>query len=301
MRRRVQNRLGHDGNPGGVRHSGKLQLDDSVAYVERQFHTYLSEARRRYPDFTLVGTRVLEVGPGDTDATAVLFAAAGASEVVAIDRFRPQRDDAVNDAVCRAVFERFAADPAVDDAPEIDYETARSRVSYRHGVALETADADTFGRFDVIVSSAVLEHVYDLRESLAAMRRLHAPGGVIVHDVDLTEHGLYAKHGHHPLTHLTIPERLYRFIVQPSGAPNRVGAPGYRRHLAELDYDADVHVTRRLYRGGVDGADDVKVIRDEAIDPSLTGIRPQLQSGFAAYSDDDLNAASILIVGHARS
>ena len=78
---------------------------------------------------------------------------------------------------------------------------------------------------DVIISRAVLEHVFDLDTAFGAMHRLLKPGGRMAHKVDLRDHGLFTDGGQNALEFLTVSDRL-----TPGWARNRRGYPtaGFR-------------------------------------------------------------------------
>lgn len=286
-------------NDSGRRHNGKLDLEESLEVIDRQFSRYIEGlkvlAGHNRP--SVEGKRILEVGPGDASAVAALFAAAGAEEVISLDRFEPTRDTDLDDRICASVIDRFDAEAAgLDAPPSAPWPELRNRISYLPGVPLETApQRDGLGQFDLIISCAVLEHVYDLDASFVAMDRLLRPGGQMVHIVDLRDHGLYSESGHHPLTHLTLPANLYRFISQPAGAPNRMLAPSYRTQLEQLGYDAQITTTHLLFD---DGRTDpsLKRYHDGTVDELLAPIRGRLHDDFSALPDDDLNAAGIRVL-----
>ncbi len=61
------------------------------------------------------------------------------------------------------------------------------------------------GSFDVILSRAVLEHVYDLGSAWRSMDTLLAADGIMLHKVDFQNHGMYGSL--HPLRFLGVPDR----------------------------------------------------------------------------------------------
>jgi hypothetical protein len=66
----------------------------------------------------------------------------------------------------------------------------------------------------------------------------------MVHQVDFSDLGLFSGHGAHPLTFLTVPDRLYRAMGSQLGLSNRVLPGGYRDTLARLGYEVQVKVTK---------------------------------------------------------
>jgi hypothetical protein len=103
--------------------------------------------------------------------------------------------------------------------------------------------------FDLVVSRAVLEEIYDPAPELAAADTLLAPGGRVLHKVDLTDYGMFSDAGMHPLTFLTIPERLYRRMASDSGLPNRKRMGYYKDQVDALGYASRTLVTGLLGQG----------------------------------------------------
>jgi hypothetical protein len=146
----------------------------------------------------------------------------------------------------------------------------------------------------------VLEHLYDLDAAFSAMDSLLRPGGLMLHKVDFRDHGMFTDGGMHPLTFLTVPERLYRAMSRHSGRPNRRLADWYRAKLDELGYEWRVLVTLPV------GGDELVPYREsfergprslELVDE----IRPRLQSRFRELSDVDLATAGIFLVARKPS
>ncbi|EKV26045.1 hypothetical protein C882_3332 [Caenispirillum salinarum AK4] len=125
--------------------------------------TFANEAETYAPlllEHLRPGARVLEVGSGlgflanwlsarDVDLTA-LEPAAGAFDV----------------------FDALAKDIAERSGP---------KQPRRLAMTAEELDPDTHGRFDLIYSFNVLEHIADLDAAVAAMARVLAPGGTMLH------------------------------------------------------------------------------------------------------------------------
>ena len=81
----------------------------------------------------------------------------------------------------------------IDTAPTSRFELASKH--YPHG------------SFQVIVSRAVLEHVFDVPAAWSSMDALLAPGGSMLHKVDFRNHGLYSSR--HPLAYMKVPPSLW--------------------------------------------------------------------------------------------
>ena len=286
--RRVSLRFGRQ-TPNGARHIG-LDVGHSVRYIEDVYRDYL-----RYGGLTaadLEGARVLEVGPGDNLGVGLRFLADGAAEFVGVDRFRAHRYDDQQQAIYEAV--REALDPAARERASVE------RLERVEGVPAERAAEALRGRqFDLIISRAVLEHVYDTDATFDAMDALLAPGGRMLHKVDLRDHGMFTGGGLHPLEFLTVGPATYRRMTFYSGKPNRRLASWYRQKLAALGYDARFLVTHLVGASGdVDphvespadapGIDEARRLAEE--------IRPRLLPGYSGLHADDLAVSGIFVI-----
>lgn len=229
----------------GLRHWGRRadsfsgSLDGVPAdYSRRVFENYLR--RGGIESASLRGMSVLELGPGASLGVAELFAEAGASRVVALDKFR------------------------------YTHVRVPDRVVVRHGYGIESASIEE-GGFDLIVSNAVLEESPDLPRGFTAMRRALRPGGRMLHQIDLSDYGIFSRHGFHPLEFLTVPDAVYRAMTGLSGGPNRWLVDTYRRFVDGIE------VTHRY----------------ENLDAET--IRPRLLERYRALPPEDLAVRGIFV------
>jgi hypothetical protein len=100
--------------------------------------------------------------------------------------------------------------------------------------------------FDLIVSKAVLEEVYDLDAAFDGIDHVLRPGGYQIHKIDLRDYGTFTRHGHHPLEFLTVPDGIYRYMAESTGLPNRRLVDYYRAKAAALGYTARILTTLSL-------------------------------------------------------
>jgi SAM-dependent methyltransferase len=192
-RRRVE-RFGPDGGdltrPITLRRpdAGPARVRADVADALRRSRSALDHARRLLP--SLAGRTVLEVGPGINCGAALVLAAHGARPVV-LDRFLAPWDLAYHPAFYAALADELARQDtsadvrplrAVAEAGGYPPDVLRRVEAPLEEVLLE---ADSV---DVVLSNAVLEHLYDLPRALAALCRITRPGGVGLHQVDHRDH-----------------------------------------------------------------------------------------------------------------
>lgn len=280
-----------------------LSVAESLAYIDSVFQDYLTYGGLSCQD--LRGMRVLELGPGDNCGVALRFLACGAERLVCLDKFVTRRDETQQRRIYAALLGRMAPDAraALDEAIDLGGRVRFDERRLRHfeGVAVEeAAELLESAGFDLIVSRAVLEHVYDPDAAFEAMDELLAPGGLILHKVDFRDHGMFTGGGMHPLTFLTVPDTLYRWMARHSGRPNRRLADWYRGTLDVLGYDPRFRVTHVVGR-----SEEIVPHADRlALDPEhdrrtleqVESIRPRLRPQFRGLSDTDLATAGVFIV-----
>ena len=240
--------------------SAGVGVDEAVAYARSSYRSLFE--RGGLTTAELRGARVLELGPGDNLGLALQLADDGAKQVVCVDRFEVGFDAAKRDAIHAAV---------VDGVPPL------GRVRLLSGVPVEAAAEALSGeRFELVVSIATLEYLEDHDAGFDAMDELLAPGGRMLHQVDLTDHGLLSGAGHDPLRWLTVGDRTYRAMTSNVPAPNRRLVDEYRRALDRLQYEYSIEVTQRL-----------------EVDPEPT--RSRLLPRYRALSSADLLSGSIFV------
>jgi SAM-dependent methyltransferase len=270
-------------------------VSEAVAYIDSAFNSLLRWAGLE----SVEGLRLLELGPGDNLGLALRFLAAGAASVVCLDRFEVQQDEGHQRAIYRALLETLTP---VEQARIHDLvqngEGERLRVI--RGIGIEESDGHLGPEsFDLIYSIAVMEHVYDSDDALAAMDRLLAPGGLLAHQIDLRDHGVFTQGGLHPLTFLTVPDWAYDRMERNRGGPNRRLVDYYRSRMRDLGYEY------RLLIGRIVGADrdlqpykerlEYGVDYDETALELVRRVRPKLIPRFRALSDEDLLAAGAFL------
>lgn len=288
----------------GSTHSRK-GIGESLAYIDEQFRDYLT-----YGQLTpgqLRGKRILELGFGDNVGVALKFLAAGATRVVCVDKFYSKRDVGREREIYAALRENLTSDEQqrFDEAVEItdDIQFDQSKLDCINGLDLEAATDQLQAQqqvFDLIISRAVIEEIYEPAGVFAAADRLLAPGGLMLHKIDLSDYGIFSDGGMHPLTFLTIPESVYRLMASDSGIPNRKLINSYRRQMRELGYDAKFFVTNVVGHGPL-------VPHQESVDLNsacattardvINEIRMRLVADYKKMSDEELMVRGIFLVG----
>lgn len=280
----------------------------SIAYINTQFDDYLT-----YSGLTasaLGGKRIFELGFGDNIGVALKFIAAGASQVVCLDKFYSKRDPEHQRVIYRALRETLAGDEQrrrFDEAIDLDAgaEINPDKIVCIYGTdvenAAELADAEPF---DLVVSRGAIQDIYAPDAAFEAMDRMLAPGGYMLHKVDLSDQGMFRENGMNPLTYLTISEPVYRLMAIDSGRPNRKLRGYYRQVMERLGYDTKILVTDIIGVGlpGTGNLHPHKEQIEQGTDypPStlelVRRVRPRLAPQFKDLPDEELIIDGIFIV-----
>ena len=278
-------------------------LEKSVSYIERVYQEYLEYSG--LDAHTFRGSRILEVGPGDNFGVALKFlAVAGAAKVVCLDKFYSERNVDQQTRIYQELRKQLTPDQAkvFDDCIKLDngIDLNPERLPYIYGHGIEEADQILEpGSFDFILSRAVIHNVYNIDRGFEAMDRLLAPGGYMLHKIDLSDENMFSSRGMHPLTFLTIPERVYHLMASDSGKPNRQLIGDYREQLLKRGYDVKILVSAILAEGplvphkenierGVDYSEKTMNLINE--------IRPKLAAPFRNRTDAELATTGIFLI-----
>ena len=288
--RRARGDLGTD---SGTQTHG-LAIEEALAYVDEVYEDY-----RRYGEIERFHGRVAEVGPGDNCGLALRLLADGCEAVDLVDRFFCARAPGQN----RGLYERLVArserlQERLQGATLGD-ESSFEGIVWRYGEAAASERYfRTSPRYDFILSRAVLEHVSDPILSIEQMAQALAPGGMLLHKVDLRDHGMFSDR-FHELKFLEVPDPIYEAMVRGSGRPNRVLVDRYRAALEGLPgLQTQLRITRLAGVGDV-----IPHLPWERIDAALRARsldfvrrhRPRFARSFARLSDEDLCVAGIFV------
>ncbi|MBM3667026.1 MAG: class I SAM-dependent methyltransferase [Actinobacteria bacterium] len=234
----------------GARNRG-FSLEQSLACVDWVFADY---ERRGLDAERIHGARILELGPGDTLGVALRLIGAGARQVVCLDRFATVRDPEQQRRIHRALSEsrprseRERLGRAL--SPDGALAEGQDALVLIEGTGVERAQEAVAGRFDAIISRAVLGHLWDLAPAFEQMDRLLEPGGAMLHKIDLSDHGLFERSGRGPLELLTVSDRVWDAMRRHTGLTNRCLSDSYREHASALGYSAELHPTRLIGDAG---------------------------------------------------
>jgi SAM-dependent methyltransferase len=171
----------------------------AVEYAKDVFLAYERMFRER--GIPMRGRAYLEIGPGRDLGLQLLMVDRGAIVTVA-DRFLSQWDEDYHPAFYQALLSRVGGSPSV--------ERVLRQSRYEGVIGLVSAPAEDLraipnSTFDIVVSNAVLEHLYDLRAAVTEMHRVSKAGALHTHQVDFRDHRDFAR----PLEYLLLSRRKF--------------------------------------------------------------------------------------------
>lgn len=300
--------LGNASSFSGSTHN-RLRVEQSVAYINRMYDDFVAHGHLTPADWQ--GKRVIELGPGDNVGVMLRFLASGAAEARCIDKFYSLHDPeherriylALRDGLPEAQRERF--DKAVDLSSGVRFNP--ELLSYVTGKGAQDADEAFPGeQFDLVLSRGVLQEVFEIDRAFAAMDALLAPGGRMVHKIDLRDYGMFSSIGLHPREFLTIPDGVYRMMAYDTDKPNRRMMDYYRDKMKELGYDARLLIASIVRLEGYGSIDvefdpprEVLHFGEDYGEPHrrlVEEIRPRLAPRFRQLSEQDLLVGACFLV-----
>lgn len=213
----------------------------------------------------LAGKTVLELGPGDSVATALIARAHGARAILVDAGPFARPDVAAYRPLADALRASGLAPPLLDDVITLDDLLAACDASYlTQGLASLRGIADASG--DLVFSQAVLEHVrkHEFLETQRELARVLKPEGVCSHRVDLRDH---LGGG---LNNLRFSDRVWEssFFVRAGFYTNRIGFDGMLRAFDQADFLTQVTDVRRWDKLPIDRrhlADEFRLLPDDVL------------------------------------
>lgn len=194
---------------------------EQMEFSDEEFSRYLS------------GKTVLEYGPGDILGVALLVYAHGADKVECVDRFPLSKLSNKNVDVYFRILNSLDQNKR-ERASEAFKEKGNPRsgfnpdaISYK---VTRNGLAEARNEYDLVISRAVLEHVNSLEETILDIGQCMKSGGISLHQVDLSSHGLDRDT---KFDFLTWPAIAYRLMYSHKGFPNRRRVDKYRELAAQ--------------------------------------------------------------------
>ena len=217
------------------RGSQEESVEQAVNYFKTCFFDYFDilGINKDCIESYLLGKRILEYGPGDLPGVGLLMLAYGAESVICVDRFSLCSFSSKNIEILKNILDdlpnkmRLRAESCFVEHGNVTAGFDDQRLRYLvHPFGLSGLKQVA----DLIISRAVLEHVNDLTATFADMFHALRHGGMAVHEVDLSSHGL---HRQNPLDFLTWPQCLWTWMYSHKGCVNRWRVDRYREAIRE--------------------------------------------------------------------
>jgi SAM-dependent methyltransferase len=313
---RLRYALGYGGGLTGLTHQS-WTARESVQYIDRVVSDYLVYGGLDAQ--VLRNSKILELGPGDNLGVALRFLTLGARQVVCLDKFQypppegseRQRNIYLELRASLAEEQRARYDQAVDLSHGVVFNPERLRCVYGSGA--EDCDRALAGeRYDLIISRAVLHEIFAIDRAFAALDRLLAADGRMVHKIDLRDYGMFTELDMHPREFLTVSDRVYTQMVKGRAQPNRRMMNYYRDKMRDLGYDGTLYICCLVERHNHPGAPEREILPHK---PSLTygvdytdadvamaaEIRPRLRATFQHLTDEELLTGGLMLVGVKRT
>jgi hypothetical protein len=249
-------------------------LKEAVEYAEFIFSTYDRLFDER--GLSVKGRAYLEIGPGRNFGPQLLMVDRGAMVTVA-DRFLPRWDQEYHPIFYRALLARVGPSPSI--------ERVLSQSAYDGVIDLVSAPAEDLraipdNTFDVVMSTAVLEHLYDLSAAAREMRRVSKGGAIHMHQIDFRDHRDFDR----PLEHLLLSRLEFARLADRND--HEFGCQ--TRHL---------ELVRIFEQTGYSGEDiDINMkVEDAYLDDFIPRLRHSWSSPYRRWNRDDLRAISALL------
>lgn len=287
----------------------RISVEASAGYAQQVFADFLQYGELGPAE--IEGRTVLELGPGDNVGVLLQFIAHGATRAWACDKFYSSHDREHEKKIYLVIRQGLTPeqqrrfDDAVDLSGELRFN--EEKISYAYGVGAQ--DADTLvppGSIDILLSRGVLQEVFEIDRAFAGIDRLTAPGGHMIHKVDLRDYGMFSKIGFHPREFLTISDSVYRLMAYDTDKPNRRMLDYYRAKMKELGYQHKAYVTSVIdlqgYRAIQTEIVPHKLALTEGVDydgahkQAIEEIRLRLAERFRSLTDEELLAAAVFLV-----
>ena len=286
-------KIGIINTESGTVHSS-LSMQESLDYINEVFTDY-----KQYSGITKFHGRVAEIGPGDSCGVGLLFLADGCSSIDLVDRFYSRRDSKAHAQIYRILLESQANLTVFSKQADLNNENTFPGINRYYGP--EAAAECFFSNhkcYDFIVSRAVFEHLYDPLTALTKMAEALKPEGMLLHEVDMRDHGMFSRY-FHELKYLEVSDWLYPLMTSASGRPNRILLHLYKQCMEKLDLESRFLVTRLAGVGDINPhriySEIPLHLRQQAIN-YVQSVRHNFATSFHDVSDEDLSVAGLFIV-----
>ncbi len=170
----------------------------------------------------------------------------------------------------------FSHEPYVNLNKKIDEKMyAKSRVKYpelnkENVIRIDKLSSIPDASVDFIISSSVLEHVYDFSALTAELKRIIAPNGIMIHQVDYRDH--YFKYPYH---FLLFSKKIWSKYLSPKSLP-RWRISDHIKNFRQVGFEASV-------------------FQKNSLETEFDKIKHRIHPEFSNYSEDSLKTAYAII------
>jgi hypothetical protein len=286
---RIKYRFNLISTESGTRHK-EQSLEKSCKYIYEVFNDY-----KNISGLSAFYGKVAEVGTGDSDGVGLMFLLDGCKEVDLIDRFFSVRDKEYQNYILKSLIKKSQT----GSCSSVSLQDLKKNLNRFYG---PSAAAETFfskhSGYNFIVSRAVFEHLYNPILALSLMIESSAQGGVLIHKVDLRDHGLFSIN-FHELKFLQPSKFIYKQMTKGSGRPNRVLLNQYVSFLEKSNLKFKIFITRLVGVGEIvppmPWEKINKIEKGIAID-AVRSFRQYMSSEFSNVLDEDLAVSGFFMV-----
>lgn len=227
----------------------QFNVDRWVDYINEVYTDYFENSGLNLD--TIKGKRILEVGPGENLGVALKLLSAGALQVVCVDKFSSLIEKKKQLEIYKKIYSQMSKgeQEKFQDAIRIkedEFTLNENRLIYLNRSIEELNSIYPEPCFDIIISRAVLEHVFSIDSAMETMDSLLKKGGYMLHEVDFQDHGIFTGYGLHPLTFLSIKNTTWLKMASNIGAPNRMLSGYYQSFFEAHGYTFKTKVVRIL-------------------------------------------------------
>ena len=244
-----------------------------VTNPDRPFTIFEQMATRSGGSLDIEGKFILEIGPGNSLAIALLFLAHGARKVSLIDRFQHLFWDSRDIDFHKHILKKIAKSkaPCASSAiNSISFDNNANSVNFDNDrIEYQQCDATRLPfaskSIDLVFSNAVLEHIHNPQKVICEIARVTKRNGIGIHEVDFRDHFFKQE----PLRLLKYPDWLWNLMSwNRPGYTNRLRAPDFLELFKSAGFDIQRQLTIREYEGNINNL--------------------KLDSRFKMYPPDDL-------------
>ncbi len=210
--------------------------------VDYPLSIFLSHVKRSGFEGKLSGKTILELGPGDSVATALIAKAYGARTVLVDTGYYASKEMDIYRRFAATLVKLGLAAPSLDGMSSIEELLDVCEARYLTGGLASLREIDD-SSIDMVFSQAVLEHIrkHEFLETQIQLHRILAPAGICSHSVDLRDHLGGA------LNHLRFSERLWEsdFFARSGFYTNRLQMQKIIALFKEAGFDVELVEVRR--------------------------------------------------------